>query len=184
MLTHACVIDPTDAALQRQKPHQPYVSTPYRSRATPSNTVPHQYSNTHVSTVTPSHNVVDISSSGAGTTTKVSQPNSNIRSQSNPYDSSKDNLSVENPYQKRASNENTRPKSLMRQQYPHREGRIRVDRQFSTAISIGGDFISSPQQHDGLDSANETYTTAVDLSASSSDNDDDELLTFIPFQNH
>ena len=53
----------------------------------------------------------------------------------NPY-----NTSIQNPYKKSTSttsNSNSDAKSSLARQYPHRAGRIRVDRQFSTGISIG-----------------------------------------------
>lgn len=53
----------------------------------------------------------------------------------NPY-----NTSIPNPYKKSTSTtstSNSDAKSSLARQYPHRAGRIRVDRQFSTGISIG-----------------------------------------------
>jgi hypothetical protein len=46
---------------------------------------------------------------------------------------------VQNPYKKRvASNQlHSNSRSSLPEQYPHRAGRIRVDRQFSTGLSIG-----------------------------------------------
>lgn len=153
-----------------------------------------QYSNTYAPSVTPTHHEVGLqtnnlslpqengshkSSSGACTATI---------SQSNPYGSSINDTPIDNPYQKRnldmvtPSTERSRPKSLVRQQHPHRVGRIRVDRQFSTAIAIGSDLISSSQEDHGFEGVNEMCNSVLDLSSASSD--DDDVLAFIPFQSH
>lgn len=91
---------------------------------------------------------------------------------------------------------NAQKDSQLAQQYPHREGRIRVDRQFTTALSVSvgqneedTTFISTTEggrkndhyfpEH-RLDESKTNYQPA-DLS-SSSDDDDDFLLSFKPFK--
>jgi hypothetical protein len=88
---------------------------------------------------------------------------------------------VKNPYHDDGNESvtNSGAESFIKQQYPHREGRIRVDRQFSTAVSIGARSAFSLEKN-----GDETSVTGVIESTSSSsggDDDDDDLLTFIPF---
>lgn len=123
--------------------------------------------------------------------TSLNQTSTNVRTKvlDNPY-RSKTNMSnaasshglIQNPYKNDAMKSYTinTAESFIKQQYPHREGRIRVDRQFSTAITIGDYSSFSLEKNDEATSVAE----GLESSSSSSDNDDDELLTFTPFGNH
>ena len=87
--------------------------------------------------------------------------------------------------------------SQLAKQYPHRSGRIRVDKQFTTALSITAQHDdedeqvsldknnSTKQAHEGKKS-NEglqlNISSSGSSSGSSSDDDDDKLLSFIPFK--
>lgn len=104
------------------------------------------------------------------------------RSKTNTLNTTSSHELVKNPYNNHANESFTisRTESFIKQQYPHREGRIRVDRQFSTAISIGETSAFTLEKNGDATSVIE----GMESSSSSSDNDDDELLTFTPFVNH
>lgn len=107
--------------------------------------------------------------------------NNPYRSKTNGLNVSSSHELVKNPYHDDGNESvtNSGAESFIKQQYPHREGRIRVDRQFSTAVSIGARSAFSLEKN-----GDETSVTGVIESTSSSsggDDDDDDLLTFIPF---
>ena len=100
-----------------------------------------------------------------------------------------------NPYVKKQTNcdristnkGRQRNQSSLRRQYPHRAGRIKVNRQFTTPLSIGvgnDDYKSEDLDItvDGDESidikSNERDKTVI---SSSDDSDDDDLLSFTPF---
>lgn len=120
--------------------------------------------------------------------TAMQKSSGHIKVLNNPYRSKTNGLNVssshelvKNPYHDDGNESvtNSGAESFIKQQYPHREGRIRVDRQFSTAVSIGARSAFSLEKN-----GDETSVTGVIESTSSSsggDDDDDDLLTFIPF---
>lgn len=100
----------------------------------------------------------------------------------NPY-----NTSIQNPYKKSTStpsNSNSDAKSSLARQYPHRAGRIRVDRQFSTGLSIGNiggcDWEEYNRDAPQGTPVAENKNNVED--SSSLDSGDDYVLTFTPFQ--
>jgi hypothetical protein len=104
------------------------------------------------------------------------------RSKTNTSNAAASHGLIHKPYNNDANKSYTinTAESFIKQQYPHREGRIRVDRQFSTAITIGDCSTFSSEKNGDATSVAE----GLESSSSSSDNDDDELLTFTPFGNH
>ena len=84
------------------------------------------------------------------------------------------------------SDSNERYKTNLRDKYPHRAGRIRVDRQFTTTLSIGDgsernkndDTIMTENIEDSVRYLGEQVTSCI---SSSDDSDGDDLLSFNPF---
>lgn len=73
-----------------------------------------------------------------------------------------------------------RNQSNLRRQYPHRAGRIKVDRQFTTPLSIGDGNIAADGEESVDIEVNKRHKTCI---SSSDDSDDDDLLSFTPFDN-
>jgi hypothetical protein len=184
-----------DAARRRQNQQTDVntecdTSTPHHrsSRASSSSSssqshLPSQHTSNNPSAVTPSpynsstdHNAMNKS---FGHAKALDNP---YRSKNNSLNTTSSHELMKNPYKNHANESFTigRTESFIKQQYPHREGRIRVDRQFSTAISIGetSEFVLE-KNGDAT-----SVTEGLESSSSSSENDDDELLTFTPFVNH
>ena len=85
-------------------------------------------------------------------------------------------------------------KSSLARQHPHRAGRIRVDRQFTTNLSIGsiGDMVDTTERGANKEARTDTDNAVDssnkkdlgDMSTDSSgddDDDDDDVLLFVPF---
>lgn len=118
---------------------------------------------------------------------------------------------VQNPYTNKYSNTTRAPsnyntyKSSLAKQHPHRAGRIRVDKQFTTALSISSineeddnfsndEFEKHSNMSHNVNNDKRSSRVSVDGSIATSkrpqddntssdddDDDDDDLLLFIPF---
>lgn len=122
---------------------------------------------------------------------------------------------MQNPYAKKQQNDtrdemtksnygNTQAyRSSLAKQHPHRAGRIRVDKQFTTALSISPENfddddddddvlsnmllsskktqMSSKVSIDDSSSVSAKQSVNIDFSSSDEDNNDDDILEFQPF---